>query len=264
MDNLANIQQLSGRTVLVSPNAARSELVIELEHRGVRVLCWPTLAAGGPDSYQAADEALENLFGYDWLVFRNSNSVHFLLDRFRTLGHEISELDAVRVCAAGEGVTCQLEESQIHVDAIPDRPTSQAIYDSIKSYVGGHEGLRGLNFLVPTAGVSPNPLQQMLEDAGGRVDQALTYRTWIEGDPTRVRALLMGGGIDCIAFANPAEVQEFAQVFDTNDLDQLLAGAIVCCTTAAAVETLTGLNVPADNVLEGTDPATLAQSIASG
>ena len=179
---------------------------------------------GEPESHEALDEAIENLFGYDWLIFRNVNAVNFFLRRFQTLGHEISELDSVRVCGVGEAVVHRLEESPVHVDVIPDHLSFPAIYDAIETFVGGCQALPGLNFLVPTAGTSVSYLQQLVEDAGGRVDLVKTYRTCLTNDSSRINALLMGGGIDCVAFTNLAELHEFAEVFDTDDLRPAVRG----------------------------------------
>ena len=111
MGFLVSNQSLSGRTVLVSPGKAQGELATELKQHGARVLTWPGLDIGGPEAYDALDEAIENLFGYDWLIFRNTNAVDFFLRRFHNRGHEISELDALRVCAVGEEAVTKLEEA---------------------------------------------------------------------------------------------------------------------------------------------------------
>jgi uroporphyrinogen-III synthase len=213
------------------------------------VLTWPVLDVDEPEDPQALDEAIENLFGYDWLIFQNVNAAKFFLRRFRTRGHEISELDSVRVCAVGEQTVHRLEESQVHIDVIPDRPSTRAIVDAIETYIGGRETFRGLNFLVPGAGVSRGYLQKALEDAGGRVDLVATYRSSSTKDLARIGALLAGGGIDCIAFTNASELRELAGVFDTNDLDLLLAGVAVFCIDEITTQATTNFGLTA-NVID--------------
>ena len=58
---------LSGRTILIAPSALRA-LVVELDRYGARVINWPEIEIGDPESFTALDEAIENLFGYDWLI----------------------------------------------------------------------------------------------------------------------------------------------------------------------------------------------------
>src|SRR5882672_12443208 len=113
MSPVPESQTLSGRTVLVSPNETQTELTKNLEHHGARVIVWPKINLGEPEDYQALDEAIENLFGYDWLIFRNENAVDFFLRRFQTLAHEISELHALRVCGVSEEAVYRLEGSQV-------------------------------------------------------------------------------------------------------------------------------------------------------
>jgi len=253
-------QTLSGRTVLVSPNEARGELATQLARQGARVLSWPILDVGEPEHSQALDEAIENLFGYDWIIFNNANAANFFLRRFQTLGHEISELDDLRVCGVGEETLHRLEASQVHIDVIPDRLSTRATFGAVEAYVGGRRGIRGLNVLVPGAVTSPGYLQDALEDAGGRVDLVATYRTAAPNDLGRVGALLAGGGIDCVAFTTAAEVREFAGVFDTNELDLVLTGvAVVCIDEITAKAAEFGLSA---DIVTG-ELESLAQAIAS-
>src|SRR6202521_5482699 len=91
-------QPLANRTILVAPSGDQ-ELATELTRHGGRVIGWPKVEIIDPDSFAALDEAMQNLFGYDWLIFANPNAAGFFHSRLQALGHEISELDALRVCA---------------------------------------------------------------------------------------------------------------------------------------------------------------------
>ncbi len=44
-----------------------------------------------------------------------------------------------------------------------------------------------------------------------------------------MEALLVGGAVDCIAFTSASTVSNFAQLFDTGDLGDLLRGVAVAC-----------------------------------
>ena len=253
---------LTGRTVLVSPSFTR-ELTTELEGLGARVLTWPKLDIRALDNYEALDEAIDNLFGYDWVIFRNVNAVDLFLRRFQELRHEISELDSLRVCGVGEESVHKLEASQVHLDVIPDRLSSQAAFGAIETYAGGRDAFRGLTFLIPGAGASCDYLPEALQDAGARVDLVKTYHTCSASDLTlaHINALVAGGGIDCVAFTTAAEVKEFAAVFDTNDLNRLVDGIAVGCIDETIVQIVAGFSLTADIVpKEPTVPA-LAQAI---
>lgn len=222
---------LAGRTVLVSPNERHAELATELERCGARVLTWPRLDVRHLENQAALDEAIDNLFGYDWLIFRNIHAVDFFLHRFRDLGGDISELDALRVCAIGETTRALLENSQVHVDVIPDRLSSAAALSAIAGYAGGRDSLGGLNFLIPRAAIATDSLARSLEELGARVDEVTTYLTCSPDNPdlAQIKGLLKGGGIDCIAFASSPDLRDFAAVFDTIDIEGLVDGVAVAC-----------------------------------
>jgi len=229
-----------GRTILIAPAAPR-ELVLELERYGARVIPWPEIEIGDPESFTALDEAIENLFGYDWLIFRTQAAAEFFLRRFQERGHEVNELDTLRVCAIGDATVEALETSQVHIDVIPGSTKPNIIVDDIGEYVGGQEALGRLNFLVPRAAAARDELCDMLEDAGARVDVVVTYRSISNRSMlAQLTALLTGGGIDSIAFTSPSTVRDLAELLDTIELNSILDGTMAIClderTTRAACE----------------------------
>ena len=261
MTSAPHSHNLIGRTFLVSPNEAQNELTAKLERHGARVLRWPVLDLTEPQDCAALDESIENLFGYDWLIFQNEDAADFFLRRFQMLGHTIAELDALRVCGVGELTVRRLEESQIHIDVIPDRRSSRTLFEAIETYVGGRKAMRGLNFLVPSAAIAGAGLQQLMEEAGARIDTVTAFRTVTHGEATlgQLNAILAGGGIDCIVFNESADVLNFARLFDKNDLPQLLTEATVACGDLSAYHTAAdfGLRV----YLTASDPGALAETI---
>lgn len=262
MKPVQNDQPLAGRTVLITPSVTR-ELASELESRGARVLAWLKLDSGNLANPASLDEAIENLFGYDWVIFRNFNSADFFLRRFEELGRDISEMDALRVCAIGEATIKRLDESQVHIDVNPDRLSSESAFAAIETYAGGRDSVSGLNFLIPRAAISHDSLAQTIGDAGARVDEVTAYRT-CAADNTElapIKGLLAGGGIDCVAFAAPAEVLEFAAVFDTNDLLRLVDGTAVACIDESTTRTATEFGVEVDTVAPEATIEALAQAI---
>jgi uroporphyrinogen III methyltransferase/synthase len=234
---------LAGRTIVITRARAQSaEFVAELERLGARVISCPTIEIVEPESYALLDEAIDNLYGYDWLIFTSVNGVDYFLRRLETRGHEASELDELRVCAIGEATAFHLREARIHVDVIPEQFKAEGAFSAIESYLGGREHLNRLNFLIPRAAVARDFLPKALEEAGARVDVVPAYRTVRPqtSERGRVDALLAGGAVDCITFTSSSTVTNFAQLFDTTDLSQLLEGVSVACigdiTAATAAE----------------------------
>ncbi len=235
---------LDNRTIVVTrARAQATEFIEALEHDGARVILCPTIEIIEPESYAQLDEAIENLYGYDWLIFTSVNGADYFLRRLKALGHDESALDELRVCAIGEATFGYLREAHIHVDVVPQESKAEGVFASLELYIGGHENLAGLRFLMPRAAVARDYLPRALEAAGARVDVATAYRTVCPETAVRgrVEALLAGGAIDCIAFTSASTVKNFAQLFDTTDLRELLDGVDVACIgeiTAAAAAVL--------------------------
>jgi len=89
---------LAGRTVVITRARAQSaEFVAELERLGARVVGCPTIEIVEPESFALLDEAIENLYGYDWLIFTSVNGVDYFLRRLEKLGHDAGALDEARL-----------------------------------------------------------------------------------------------------------------------------------------------------------------------
>lgn len=258
-------QALAGRTIVITRALAQaSDFVAELECYGARVLLCPTIEIAAPESYDAPDGAIDHLYGYDWIVFTSVNGVEYFLKRLEERGHQISELDNLRVCAIGDATAEQLHNARVHVDVIPDEFKAEGVFLALEQYAGGREALSGLNFLIPRAAVARDYLPAALQAAGARVDVVTAYRTvQPDGlDRGRVSAMLAGGGADCIAFTSSSTVRNLALLFDTNNLGEILGGVAVACigdiTAKTAAEYGLQVDIQADQF---TIPA-LASAIA--
>ncbi len=225
-------QPLRDRTVVITrAHAQSSEFAAALESYGARVVACPTIEIVEPETYIPLDEAIDHLFGYDWLIFTSANGVEHFLRRLETLGRDASELDDVRVCAVGDATAERLVAASIHVDLVPTEFKAEGVFAALASYLGGADKLERLNFLLPRAAVARDYLPDALEDAGARADAVAAYRT-VPAKTTeraRVEALLVGGAVDCITFTSASTVANFARLFDTSDLRPLLRGVHVAC-----------------------------------
>src|SRR5438874_1202557 len=74
-----------------------------------------------------------------------------------------------------------------------------------------------------------------LSEGGARVDCLAVYRTTLDARRmAELNALLAGGGIDAVIFHDSPSVEEFARVFDTDDLPRILRGVSVLCDDKGA------------------------------
>jgi uroporphyrinogen III methyltransferase/synthase len=245
---MSSERPLDGRTIVTTRARSQSTgFTAELERLGAHVLNCPTIEIVEPESFALLDEAIENLYGYDWVIFTSVNGVDFFLKRLEATGRDVSEMDELRVCAIGEATAVRLREASIHVDVIPEQFKAEGAYAAIESYLGGRASIDRLNFLIPRAAIARDYLPKALEAAGARVDAVPAYRTVRpqSSERGRVEAMLAGGGVDCITFTSASTVTNFAQLFDTTDLSRLLAGVAVACLGDVTAGTATeyGLRV---------------------
>ena len=220
-------------SILLSPAAAQAGLADELENLGARVLEWPEIRIDAPESCFALDEAIENLFGYDWLILKNEAAAEYFLRRFEGT-HQPHELDELKILSIGERTSQALAQAHVHTDIMVDR--SGNVFAALEAYVGD---VKGLNLLIPSANITREKFAEQLQEAGVRVDDVVGYRTCSDtGGLTRLKALITGGGIDWVTFTEASAVEALAALFDTDDLPQLLADVKVVCidevTEAAA------------------------------
>ena len=230
-NTILSLQPLAGRTVVITRAAAQAdEFVSELEQYGAHVIVCPTIEIRELESYERLDEAIEHLYGYDWLIFTSVNGVDHFFRRIETTGHNPHEIDELKVCAIGEATADKLRDLHVHVDVIPEEFKAEGVFASLSRFVGSENALHGLNILIPRASVARDYLPKALEEAGARVDVVPAYRTSLPENADRGRiAAMLSGGADCIAFTSSSTVRNLAQLFDTDDLSKVLASVTIAC-----------------------------------
>jgi uroporphyrinogen III methyltransferase/synthase len=258
-------QPLRGRTIVTTRALAQSaDFIAELEGYGARVVPCPTIEIVALDSYELLDEALDHLYGYDWLVFTSANGVDYFMRRMEERGLDVSELDELRVCATGAATADRLRDARVHVDVVPGEFKAEGVFDALKDYLGGREQFDRLNFLIPRAMVARDYLPHALEEAGARADVIPVYRTAPPQttDRARIEAMLVGGAIDCITFTSASTVTNFAGLFDTRDLSSLLKGVRVACIGDITARTAADYNLSTDIQPAESTTSALARAIA--
>lgn len=256
--------QLAGRTVVVTRAASQAaDFTTDLENYGASVIVCPTIEIAEPESYERLDEAIDHLYGYDWLIFTSANAIEFFLRRLDHRGVKVEELDEIKVCAIGQTSADKLRDAHVHVDVVPAHAKAEGVFDTLSEFVGGSEHLHGLNILLPRAAVARDYLPKALEDAGARVDVVTSYRTVVPADLDRGKlSAMLAGSADCIAFTSSSTVKNLAMLFDTHDLSKILSGVTIACIgdITAATATDYGLHVdiqPAESTVKN-----LAKAIA--
>ena len=255
---------LEGRTIIVTRAASQAEELTKLlEDFGASVLACPTIEIRELDNYERLDEALDHLYGYDWLILTSANGVEFFIKRLINRGLKIEDLDEIRVCAIGQRTADRLHEAHVHVDVVPSQSTAEGVFATLSEFVGSAERLRGLNILLPRALVGREHLPKALEEAGARVDVVPAYQTVLPEnfDRGKLTAMLAGSG-DCIAFTSPSTIKNLAKLFDTHDLGKVLPTLAIACIGSVTATTAVEYGLRVDIQPATFTSADLAQAIA--
>lgn len=260
----ASAQPLAGRTVVITRALSQADnFAAELQKYGAEVVLCPTIEICPLDNYERLDEAIDHLYGYDWLIFTSVNGVDYFFQRLKARGRNTSDIDELRVCAIGEATAERLNDLHVHVDVVPEEFKAEGVFEALRSFVGGEDGLKNLNVLIPRASVARDYLPRALEASGVRVDVVPAYRTSLPADLDRGRvAAMLSAGADCIAFTSSSTVKNLAQLFDTQDLSEAMAGVVIACIGDITATTAADYGLKVDiQPDEFTIPA-LARSIA--
>jgi uroporphyrinogen III methyltransferase/synthase len=257
-------QPLAGRTVVVTRAASQAQpFVTALETLGASVISLPTIEIAEPETYERLDEAIDHLYGYDWIIFTSANGVDYLLRRLQTRGVGVEELDDLKVCAIGEATADKLRDAHVHVDLIPTQSKAEGVFAALSEFAGGSAQLHGLNILIPRAAVGRDYLPKSLEEAGARVDVVTAYRTVVPENVDRGRlSAMLTGSADCIAFMSSSSVQNLGLLFDTHDLSEKLQGLTIACIGDVTAATAADYGLRVDIQPQETTAAGLATAIA--
>jgi uroporphyrinogen III methyltransferase/synthase len=260
---LIKSQPLAGRTVVITrARDQANDFVVELEHYGARVIVCPTIEITEPQSYERLDEAIDHLYGYDWVIFTSVNGVDHFFRRLQASGHKAEEIDALKLCAIGDATADRLHDLKVHVDLIPEEFKAEGVFRALERFIG-REALQGLNILLPRALVARDYLPKALEQAGARVDVVPAYRTTLPASLDRGRvAAMLSGGADCIAFTSSSAVKNLAQLFDTQDLSGALSGVIIACIGGVTAKTASDHGLEVEIQPEHSSIPALARAIA--
>lgn len=256
-------EPLAGRTVVVTRAASQAgEFVAELERYGATVIICPTIEITEPDNYERLDEAIDHLYGYDWIIFTSANAIEFFLRRLNAREVNAEQLDEIKVCAIGQASADKLRDARVHVDVVPSQSKAEGVFTALSEFVGA-EQLQGLNILLPRAAVARDYLPKALEDAGARVDVVTAYRTVVPENLDRGRlSAMLAGSADCIAFTSSSTVKNLALLFDTHDLSNVLAGVTIACIGDVTASTAAEYGLRVDIQPAQTSVKDLAKAIA--
>jgi uroporphyrinogen III methyltransferase/synthase len=232
---------LAGKTVMLTrPPTQSVEMAAKLEGLGATVIHCPTIHIVEPTSWEALDDAIGRLEGYDWLIFTSANGVAFF---FRRLGERrgdgLSVVSCLQTCAVGPATARAIVSAGGRVDITARESRAEGVLAAIIEAVGGEEQLAGQRFLLPRARIARDILPAELARCGAQVDAVEAYQTIRpEVDRASLVRWITDSQVDAVAFTSPSTVTNFAALIGTVDLADCLRGILVASIGPVTTEAL--------------------------
>ena len=210
---------LFGKKILVTrARAQASKLSSALKSLGAAVIECPTIKIAAPsDNFAAADAAVKNLRGFDWIIFTSANGVEKFFERLKVHGLDARALN--KVAAIGSATAQKLSNFGIIADVVPKDFIAESLAESLKNLVNGKK------VLLARAEVARDVLPNALKDYGAEVTIIPIYKTVAEDS-----AQIDFGAIDLITFTSSSTVENFVAAYGVPKIPAAAIGPITAQT----------------------------------
>lgn len=206
---------LFGKKILVTrARAQASKLSNALQDLGAEVVECPTIKIAAPsDNYTVIDSAINNLRGFDWIIFTSANGVEKFFERLKLNNLDARALN--KVAAIGSATADKLSSYGIIADVVPKEFVAESLADSLKEFVGGKK------VLLARAEIAREVLPDTLKTFGAEVTVAPVYKTEAE-EPAQIEF----DSIDLITFTSSSTVENFIASYGVEPLQKVSSAAI--------------------------------------
>ena len=235
-------RSLAGKRIVITrPGAQAQQFVTMLRQAGAVLIIFPTIQIEPiPNNVQLVT-ALDQLSGYDWVVFTSVNGVNIVLDQ---LG-DVAQLNRSKIAVIGPATANALREQGVRVDLQPDEYVAEGLADALIA----RENVQGLRFLLLRADIARPTLREQLVAHRALVDEIPVYRT-VRGQPDPAAYAELRAGVDVITFTSSSTVRYFFDLLGDEALSIASSGRIACIgpvTARTAQDYGLGVNLVADD-----------------
>ncbi len=233
---------LGRRIVVTRAREQASSLVQTLTDLGAAVLECPTIQVNPPESWQALDEAIDRIDGYDWLVFTSVNGVKFFFRRLFDKGLDVRSLGRLRTCAIGPATAEALFSFGLRTDILPDSYRAESVVAAFEK-----EAVAGRRILLPRAAEARPILPEELSRMGAEVDEVAAYRTTAVDDQAgALIGALEQGEVDMVTFTSSSTVKNFRALLPDGRVSALMEPVTVASIGPITSETAAGIGFRVD------------------
>jgi uroporphyrinogen III methyltransferase/synthase len=234
---------LKGKRILITRPAEQAKDFIEaLKAQGAEPISFPTIRIIAPRGWSKVDNAIENLSGYDTLIFTSVNGVKFFFQRLKEKGKNIGALKKLKMVAIGPKTAAAIERRHLPVDIVPQKFQAESVVEALEK-----KGITGKQFLLPRAEKARDVLPKEITKRGGHINVVTVYRTGKgEGNIQEVKELFQKKLIDVITFTSSSTVQNFVELLDEKNISRTIKGAAVASIGPVTAATALSLGIKTD------------------
>jgi uroporphyrinogen III methyltransferase/synthase len=251
---------LRGRSIVVTRAAEQaSGLAGPLAALGAEVLLMPVVAVEAPMDWGPADDAIERLDSYDWIVLTSVNGVDAFADRLTQHGLRIKDLGCKRVAAVGPATATRLREAGVEPAIVPREFRAEGLVSELRTIGPG----AGRRVLIARASEAREVLPDDLRGAGFDVDVVPVYRVVAAAPPVEVLERFDTGTVDAVVFASGGTARRFVEVLARAGIDarETLVGPVVASIGPVTTDALHELGIAVDVQAEEATAASLVRAL---
>lgn len=233
---------LFGKKIIVTrAREQASDFAELLSLNGAEPIEFPTIKVIPPDSWEELDRAVEEIREFQWIIFTSVNGVRFFFERLSRKG-DLRLLYGIKICAIGPRTADELKRFGLTPDLIPKEYKAEAIIEGM-----GKEGISGKRILLPRAEVAREILPEELSSMGAKVKIVTAYKTIKpKEDLETVKELLKKREVSAISFTSSSTVKNFLEMFNREEISDLIDGTAVACIGPITAKTAKDLGIRTD------------------
>ncbi len=229
---------LDGKRILVTRPRHQSDAMADAIRRmGGSPIVLPLIRILPAEDTTELDTILRKGLRVNAVVFASSNAVHSVLKRCKALDLPRSLWQDIKVFAVGARTG---ESLRSHGLALAGSPEEYSGGD-LAAMIAGAD-LRGQTYLFPRGDQGSEEVEEAVRAAGAETLSVVVYRTVgaDEDTTTRLRTVVLSGGVDAVTFTSPSAIRSFCGMFNAREMETLGEGTTVCViggTTEQAART---------------------------
>ena len=216
---------LGKRIVVTRARAQASDLVQTLTELGAECLEFPTIKVVPPRDITPLTRAIEDINGFDWLVFTSVNGVRFFFDHLFEIKKDVRILGHLKFACIGPATMDELFKYGIVSDILPETYRAESVIEAFKD-----QSIQGKNILLPRASKARTILPRELDRMGARVSEIFAYETvQVDDQKEALTTALEKGDIDMVTFTSSSTVTNFMNLVNPENSRRLLGNIAVAC-----------------------------------